>query len=296
MAVDPAWIGLTLSAGAATAGAWWCFRRLSQARHLLDTPTSKIRSAAQGYVEFYGVLQAREGVEIIAPLTGKPCLWWRYRIEEYVSDDKKKRWHALESGVSDGWMQISDGTGECLINPQGAEVRPLTHEVWKGSLRHPRGPAKTGFMGFLSAGKTYRYSEERLHSGQPLYAIGEFRSSGGGRQGLDLSARQAAVIREWKSDFKGLLQRYDTDGNGQLDEQEWSRVRLAAQLEAQDQHRQDSVKPDQHHMAKPRESQPFLLSCAGEDELARHFYWQAAGGAALCIAGAVGFAWLLGSA
>ncbi|PXC03798.1 hypothetical protein C0043_31570, partial [Pseudomonas aeruginosa] len=80
--------------------------------------------------------------------------------------------------------------------------------------------------------RLYRYTEERLHAGEPLYALGEFRSSGGGRQGLDAERAQGAVIREWKGDFHGLLARFDSDGNGELDEREWNRVRLAARLEA----------------------------------------------------------------
>ena len=287
-------IGLAFAVGAAAGGAWWCLRRLAQARHLLDTPTSKIRSAAQGYVEFYGVLGEQADTAIVAPLTGKPCLWWRFRIEEYQSSGKNRSWRLLESGSSEGWLLLDDGSGSCLIDPRGAEVRPSTREVWRGSLRHPRGPAKSGWAALFSVGKSYRYTEERLHAGQPLYAIGAFRSSGGGRQGLDLGAAQGEVIRQWKGDFAGLLQRFDSDGNGQLDEREWNRVRLAAQLEAEARHRQHSLQPAQHHMGKPREAQPFILSCAGEDELARQFYWQAAGGAFLCLAGSLAAAWLLG--
>ena len=37
-----------------------------------------------------------------------------------------------------------------------------------------------------------------------------------------------------------------------------------------------------------------ILSCAGEDELVRSFYWQAAGAVVLCVLGAVATAWLLG--
>jgi len=287
-------IGLGFAVGATAGGAWWCLRRLAQARHLLDTPTSKIRSAAQGYVEFYGVLHEQAGTAVVAPLTGKPCLWWRFRIEEYQSSGKNRSWRLLESGSSEGWLVLDDGTERCLIDPRGAEVRPSTREQWRGSLRHPRGPAQSGWAAVFAAGKSYRYTEERLHAGQPLYAIGEFRSSGGGRQGLDLVATQGDVIRAWKGDFAGLLQRFDSDGNGQLDEQEWRRVRLAAQLEAEDRHRQHSRQPVQHHLGKPREAQPFILACAGEDELARHFYWQAAGGAVLCLVGALATAWLLG--
>ncbi|WP_420850821.1 GIDE domain-containing protein [Pseudomonas lalucatii] len=294
MAIEELLIGLALSLVASVGGGWWGLRRLSQARHLLDTPTSKIRSAAQGYVEFYGVLEEQADTAIVAPLTGKPCLWWRFKIEEYRSNGKNRSWRVVESGRSEGWLLLGDGTGHCLIDPRGAEVRPATREVWRGNLRHPRGVARSGWMALLDGGKSYRYTEERLHSGQPLYAIGEFRSSGGGRQGFDPSVAQGAVIREWKGDFAGLLQRFDSDRNGQLDDQEWSRVRLAAQLEAEDRHRQHSQRPARHHMGKPGEAQPFILASAGEDELARQFYWQAAGGALLCLAGALAMAWLLG--
>ena len=294
MAIEGLLIGLALSVGATAGGGWWCLRRLAQARHLLDTPTSKIRSAAQGYAEFYGVLQPQPDSVIVAPLSGKACLWWRFKIEEYQADDKKRSWRVLEGGSCESWLLLGDGTGHCLINPRGAEVRPSTREVWQGHLRHPRGPANSGWLGLLSSGKRYRYTEERLHAGQPLYAIGDFRSSGGGRQGLELSTAQGAVIREWKGDFAGLLQRFDSDNNGQLDQQEWNRVRLAAQLEAEDRHRRQSQQPAQHQLGKPGEAMPFILSCAGEDELARQFYWQAVGGAVLCLAGALAAAWLLG--
>lgn len=287
-------LALAFSGGACLGGAWWCLRRWSQARHLLDTPTSKIRSAAQGYVELYGVLKDVPDVDIRGPLTGKPCLWWRFRIEEYKSINKKESWHHVESGTSDAWLRLSDGTGDCLINPRGAEIRPAIREVWEGNLRHPMGVARTGFLGFLISGKRYRYTEERFHAEQPLYAIGDFRTSGASQQGFDAHAAQGTVIREWKQDYVGLLSRFDSDGNGELDEREWSRVQLAAQLEAEDRHRSTSNQPARNLMSKPGEARPFILANAGEDEVARSFYWQAAGGAVLCLAGALATAWLFG--
>ncbi|MCY1527973.1 E3 Ubiquitin ligase [compost metagenome] len=286
-------ISLGFSLGAFAGGGWWCLRRLAQARLLLDTPTSKIRSAAQGYVELYGMLHLNGDGALAAPLTGKPCLWWRYRIEEYSESGKSKSWRVVDSGVSDAWLRLADATGECLIDPRGAEVRPATREVWKGNQRHPRGGlAHSGIGAWLSGGE-YRYTEERLHAGEPLYAIGDFRTSGGGRQGLDLASAQGAVIREWKGDFAGLLRRFDSDGNGQLDEGEWRRVRLAAQLEAEDRHRHTSAAPALNHLRRPPESQPFLLSSHGEDVLARQFRWQALFGAVLCVGGAVATVYLL---
>ena len=122
-------ISMAFSVGACVGGGWWCIKRLSEARFLLNTPTSKIRSAAQGYVELYGVLDELPDGQLRAPLTGTPCLWWRFKIEEYDDDGKRKRWRVIESGVSEALVRLKDATGECLINPKDAEVRPSTRQV-----------------------------------------------------------------------------------------------------------------------------------------------------------------------
>ena len=301
-AVDPGLLlGLGMAAGACFGGGWWSLRRLAQARLLEDTPTSKIRSAAQGYVELYGVLLAGPGEPLRAPLTGQACLWWRYRIEELQSDGRSRAWRVLDSACSEGWLGFADGSGQCLIDPQGAEVRPLHRQVWYGDQRHPRrapdsGPLLALLGTLLGAGQRYRYVEERLQAGDPLYALGEFQSSGAACQEVDLAAAQGAVVREWKADFQGLLARFDRDGDGRLDEGEWQLVRLAAQLEAEDRQRADSLAPEQHRLRRPQERLPFLLSCRGEDELARIFRWQAAGGALLCLGGALLGTWMLSRA
>ena len=153
-------ISMAFSVGACVGGGWWCIKRLSEARFLLNTPTSKIRSAAQGYVELYGTLDELPGGQLEAPLTGTACLWWRFKIEEYDDDGKRKRWRVIERGVSEALVRLKDATGECLINPKGAEVRPSTRQVWSGSERHPRGLSEgVGLLGMLfSAGSQYRYT------------------------------------------------------------------------------------------------------------------------------------------
>ncbi|MCY1273205.1 E3 Ubiquitin ligase [compost metagenome] len=294
MQFDSQWIFLAMACSASLYGGWRCIGDFSRARLLADVPTSKVRSAAQGFTELYGILEEGPEAPLRGPLTGKPCLWWRYRIEEEQRNDKgRSNWRTLEKGVSEGWFGLRDATGVCLIDPAGADVRPLTRERWEGRERHPRGMAKApGLLGqLLGGGRHYRYTEERLEAGQPLYALGDFHSSGGGRQGLDIDGAQAAVIREWKGDFAGLLGRFDSDGDGQLDEREWQRVRLAARLEAEDRHRASSAAPTRHRLARPAERQPFILSSYGEDELGGKLRWQAAGHAALCLGGALLGAW-----
>lgn len=122
-----------LAAALCVGGAWICIDRWSRARHLLDTPTSRIRSAAQGYVELVGMLRELAVPQPVAPLTGEPCLWWRYRIEEYRSNGKRSSWNVVERGTSEAWLRLADATGECLIDPRGAEIRAAVREVWEGS-------------------------------------------------------------------------------------------------------------------------------------------------------------------
>src|SRR3546814_16826408 len=102
----------------------------------------------------------------MAPLTGERCLWWRYRIEEYRSNGKRSSWSVVERGVSEAWLRLADATGECLIDPRGAEVHPAFRTVWTGDLRHPRGVAPSGWLGVFIIGKRYRYTEDRLHEGE----------------------------------------------------------------------------------------------------------------------------------
>lgn len=288
-------IFLAVTAGASLASGCWFIHNLKKARYLLDTPTSKVRSAAQGYVELYGVL--KEGSEqLTAPLTGEQCVWWSFAIDEQVRSGKNnKRWQSVEKASSAALLCLSDSTGDCLIDPQGAHVLPLTKQVWYGAERHPRQQVlrRNILEAMLIGVKRYRYTEQRLHANEPLYAIGDFVTRGGGQEAFDLTATQGAVIRQWKGDFTGLLRRFDRDRNGQLDEHEWQKVRQAAEVEAQHIHRQRSADPAQHFLRKPQESQPFILSSHGEDDIAKRFYWQAVLAACLCIVSALGATYII---
>jgi hypothetical protein len=288
-------IFLTVTCSASLASGWWCINNLKKARYLLDTPTSKVRSAAQGYVELYGVL--KEGEQLLsAPLTGEPCVWWSFAIDEQVRSGKNnKRWQQVEGAKSIALLCLNDGTGDCLIDPQGAHVLPMTKQVWYGSSRHPRQelPRRNILQVMLSGLKNYRYTEQRLHVNEPLYAIGDFVTRGGGQEAFDMTATQGAVIREWKSDYAGLLRRFDRDRNGELDQSEWLKVREAAEVAAQQLHRQRSAAPAQHFLGKPQESQPFILSSHGEDDIAKRFVWQAIFAACICIASGLGAAYII---
>lgn len=202
------------------------WRNWSRARLIEDTPTARIRSAPQGYVELEGEARLLPGPPIVAPLTGRRCVWYRYRIEheEHTYDSKghsRSHWRTVDSGTSEGLFELDDTTGRCVIDPDGAEVHPDDKDVWRGHSRWPSAgpPRRRGGLRFTAG--DYRYTEERLLPG-PLYAVGWFesiRTADG-----ELKDATAALLRHWKQDQAGLLARFDANGDGHIDAGEWERA------------------------------------------------------------------------
>jgi len=180
----PLWSGLFICAGV------WAFRSgLAKMRHAQDTPTSKIRSAAQGYVELKGVLKQEEGQPLLqAALTGTQCLWWSYSIQQYEPKQNKNsgasfgsngEWRTIESDSSKNGLCFADDTGQCRINPKGADISAHETKSWEGRTPDPRQPDQRNALSKLFSSR-YRYIESVLLLGRELYALGDFKSQGGG--------------------------------------------------------------------------------------------------------------------
>ena len=85
------WFWLLTLGVAVVSGGAAALRSLKIARLIEDTPTSRIRSAAQGYVELVRTWPAPRGHANLAPLTQRPCIWWRYRISQRTESGGTKR-------------------------------------------------------------------------------------------------------------------------------------------------------------------------------------------------------------
>lgn len=245
--------------------------RLQRARWIEDTPTSRIRSAAQGLVELNGMLDAGGHEPLRSPLSNKPCLWYRFRVEEYRGrSDRDSQWRTVEQGVSERPFLLRDPTGACWIDPLGADVYPKHRRRWEGNQRWPaESSAAKGLLGMLLS-KRYRYTEEWFMAEEPLYAIGWFESRGGGREAVDLDAISRQVISSWKADYPNLLARFDRNGDGKIDLEEWERVRRAASQSAEKEARAAGQAPVVHALSKPaRRGLPFVLSDHHQDDLSR---------------------------
>jgi len=286
------WIAVAILAVLAVGGFVIGFRWWRWARLIEDTPTSRVRSAAQGYVELIGTARTMPGTPIIAPLSRRPCTWWSFRIERRVSDGKRKRWQTVQRGQSDGLFLLEDDTGRCIVDPEEAEVHESASDRWYGNSPLPEAgpPVHKGFRGF---GSGYRYTERRLHDGDPIYAIGWFRTDDG-LVGTTIGEEAAHLLRRWKSDQPGMVRRFDRDADGRLSLAEWELAREAAHAEITATRREQRAAPGVHVLEKPRTGeQPLLIAAGTEHDLARRYRWRALGGIAMFLAGTTGLYWLL---
>jgi E3 ubiquitin ligase len=94
---------------------------LLQRRHLiLDTPFSKIRSAAMGMVEVSGL--AVGPYTMIAPVTGRPCYYYRTVAWEWRREGKNNQWVKVAGECMQLPFFLDDNTGRVLVDPRGAEL------------------------------------------------------------------------------------------------------------------------------------------------------------------------------
>jgi len=292
------WLAVLAAAGLAAGGFYAAFRFLRRARIMEDTPTSKVRSAAQGYVELSGLGELMPGEPVVAPLTGSHCTWYRYEVDERrerrdADGHTRTDWHTVDKGVSDNLFLLVDDTGSCIVDPEGASVTPSANDTWYGHSRQPLSGPSPSSSGLLASGR-YRYHEQRMLPADPLYAIGEFKTVGGAGDLGDAAEEVKALLASWKKDA-ARMRRLDKDGDGKIDVQEWEAARKAARAQVLKARSERAAQAGTSLMTKPADrSLPYLLSVLPQDGLAHRFRWFSRGGIALFfIAGAIAI-WMLG--
>jgi hypothetical protein len=277
----PFWIMSTIGIILALLGFWSSFRFLRRARMVEDTPTAKVRSAPQGYVELIGTGELVDGQSIVAPLTGQVCTGYRYKIEKRVQSGKSSHWKTIDKGASRQSFLLRDDTGQSLIDPTGAEVTPATKQIWMGHTERPTNPPRDRKSRRVAFGfGNYMYTEERMFPGDPLYAIGHFRTVGGAGDLPDGAGTVRDLLREWKRDQRFILQHFDEDGDGKIDQNEWDRARELARQQVTAQQHERIGEPGVNTLTRPAERrQPYLLSALPQEHLVKRYRWFGAGAA-----------------
>lgn len=259
------------------------FSSLRRIRRLRDTPTARIRSAAQGVVELVGRVRPLPGEHLVSPMSGQPAVWWDCTVARRDENTSgRRRWSAFAQRRSDAAFLLDDGTGACVVQPEGAEVTAQVR-IWYGPTPWPRsGPPGQRWAWLGDA--PYRYTEKLLPTGQAVYVLGEFRT----RRDSDDDHPRAALadlLAQWKQDPARLRERFDRNGDGQIDRDEWETARTAARAEVDAQRAERAEQPAVDAIARPEDGSSFLLSVLTERQMMTRARWMAILGLGMGLGG-----------
>ena len=126
------------------------FRLLLRRRLILDTPFSKIRSASMGMVEVSGL--AVGPYTMIAPITARPCYYYRTLVWEYKQNGNNKQWIKVVAECMHVPFFVDDNTGRVLVDPRGADLdlHRDFQEEFCDSFFSTKDPAPASVHSFLS--------------------------------------------------------------------------------------------------------------------------------------------------
>ena len=240
-------------------------------RLVVDTPTARIRSAPQGYVELQGQAHPRREL-IAARLTGRPCVWYRYRIQERRRSDRRETWVTIEKGDAGRPFVLDDGTGRCLIDPAKAELKCRGTDVWFDS-----GSATgTGLDRLFNQQRRYRKTEERIAEHEFVYVLGHFETPRRGVRERQQLTRH--LLSQWKRDPE-RMRTFDRNGDGEIDLQEWEVARTQAERLAEQAENKLGAEPPLSRVVDGGDArQPFVVSTEDELELTARLRLHAFGG------------------
>ncbi len=224
-------------------GAWLILHR--RFRLTADMPTSRIGSAVQGYVELKGAAAAHPSSPTFSPMRGLPCVWFDYSVQE----KRGEKWETISRQTSDATFLLRDGSGECIVDPDHAEIMSAHMEV-------------------KIIGET-RQTERLLLAGDRLYALGQFKTLNPVETHLDTRQDLGNMLAEWKRDKKKLMARFDLNQDGEIDEKEWQLARAQAKREVAKQHRELRAQPGFHLLHKPADGRHFLITNKDQEKIER---------------------------
>ena len=239
-----------------------------RARAVADVATSRIGSAAQGYVELMGRASGGASELLRSPFSATECVWYRYRVYERDSDND---WCEVERGSSTATFELSDGSGVCRVDPEHAELlgahrRETIHDHQK-------------------------QVEEMLLRGSSIYVLGEFRTLGSTDTALSASADVSALLGDWKKDRAELLRRFDADGNGEIDLQEWEVARRQAIKTVEQHHHEMRQTSELSVVRAPADGRMFLISTLPPHRLRQRYLWWSLFHLGVALLGAGGLIW-----
>ncbi len=253
-----------------TTGLLGWVRAIRHARLIADTPTARIASAAQGYTELQGRGQPLDGTPLLSPVNALPVLWYRLVTERKQSDGK---WKVVSTDTSDASFLLDDGSGQCVSDPDGAEMLVRRCDEFRRD--------------------DLRYRQWALIRNDRLYVLGDFATLGSVDADFDVAAQVRDLLAQWKANHPQLLARFDLDGDGQIDLREWELARAQAKREVRRLQAEVLAAPELHVVRRPANGRLFLISDRDPEQIGRNYRWLAAFHACVFLGTAAAGAWFM---
>ncbi len=203
--IPPAfWIMPLLGAVAGVYLFYHGFQLLQRKRLIMNTPTSKIRSAAMGLVEVSGL--AAGPYTLRAPITGVPCYYYRTMVWQWKQRDKGSSWVKEADESLHVPFYLDDGSARVLVDPQGAEMdihrdfqEEFSHSLFSSSLEIPTNVAAFLTGHGVETSAKVKVEEYCIKPKNALFVLGTLASNPGIRSkrgaGAHLAARQSFRFR-----------------------------------------------------------------------------------------------------
>jgi len=183
------WILPLLGAGAGVYLFCRGFQLLQRKRLIMNTPSSKIRSAAMGLVEVSGL--ATGPYTLIAPITGVPCYYYRTMVWQWKQQGKSSSWVKQADEGLHVPFYLDDGTARVLVNPQGAEMdihrdfqEEFSHSLFSSSLEIPTNVARFLTGHGVETGAKVKIEEYCIKPKNALFILGTLARN----PGIEVSA------------------------------------------------------------------------------------------------------------
>ncbi|MBI3477854.1 MAG: hypothetical protein HY010_19130 [Acidobacteria bacterium] len=178
--------GLALITLAGVAGGLYLFirgfRLLARKRLLINTPTSKIRSASLGLVEVNGT--ATGPYTVPTPITGAPCFLYRTSAWQKNDESKSGDWKKVAEETLHVPFFLNDFTGHLLVEPNGAELdlRLDFRQNFSDTIFSPH--ATQPILSFLARhgvepSNKIRIDECSIQPNSPLFMVGTIAENPG---------------------------------------------------------------------------------------------------------------------
>lgn len=160
------------------------FCLLQRKRLIMNTPSSKIRSAAMGLVEISGL--AAGPYTMNAPITGLTCYYYRTMVWQWKQHGKNSSWVKVADESLHLSFFLEDNTGRLLVNPQGAEMDihrdfhdEFSNSIFSSQLEIPGNITNFLLMHGISTDKKIKVEEYCVKPKNALFVLGTLAQNPG---------------------------------------------------------------------------------------------------------------------